>query len=321
MTVLKARVGADWVTIGGAAAGVPAGGSTGLVLTKKSAADYDTQWATNQPILANSVSLQGYKADGTTAQNLIGVSATDDVSIGAGLAGTAKQILMGGNVVVPNGQWLMGTRTNGTTHILAGTHIDGVTYIGHDATGEVHVGENCAQNIMIGTSLAAGKNVYVPRLTVQGPLTLGVNYWLMGSDGKQVLTPSSDTWVRFLGNTNGLFNESAGTCQFSRDVTINGILYKGGAPYAHPDFVFEHHFTGGIERFRDAPGADSYEGLWPLARVEEFAQEHWRLPGHAARENDRVDIFRRTHDLLAELERVYLHLFEHERRLSELEER
>ena len=253
MGVLKAKVDGAWVEVGGAGIGVAAGGTTGQILTKTSAADYATAWTSTPPILANNTYLRGYKVDGTTPQNLIGMTSTDDISIGSGLA--------------------------------------------------------------------AGKNVIVPPLTVQGPLTLQADSWITGSNGLLVLAAGADGKVYCANSSAIVFNASGGGGTFSQNLTVQGTLYKGAVAYVHPDFVFEHHFTGGIERFRDAPGADAYEGLWPLARVEEFAQEHWRLPGHAARENDRVDIFRRTHDLLAECERLYLHLFDLEKRLAALEGR
>ena len=252
MTVLRIKSGAGgtWEEIGGVGIGVPAGGTTGQILTKTSAADYATAWTSTPPILANNTYLQGYKADGTTAQSLIGMTTADEITIGP--------------------------------------------------------------------SLAAGKNIYVPRLTVQGALTLTDGQNLISSSGAQMCVYNAPT-LHMAVNCDAYFNFSSGKTYFKGNVDIAGTLMKNTVAYVHPDFVFEHHFTGGIERFRDAPGADTYEGLWPLARVEEFAQEHWRLPGHAARENDRVDIFRRTHDLLAELERVYLHLFDHEKRLTALE--
>lgn len=262
MTTLKVKSGAGgtWEEVGGIGLGVPAGGTTGQVLTKSSAADYATAWTSTPPILANNSYLQGYKADGTTVQSLIGMTTADEITIGP--------------------------------------------------------------------SLAAGKNIYVPRLTVQGNLTLGSAASALQSDTGSLFLFESAGRVYVAHNRNVDFNLESGDAFFRRNVTVDGTLgvvgalYKPGiGNYTFPDFVFEHAFTGGIERFRDAPGAQEYEGLWPLDLVEEYAREHWRLPHHAPREDDRVDVFRRTHDMLAELERLYLHMFDHEKRLAALEGR
>ena len=294
MGLLKAKVDGAWVEIAGV--GMPPGGTTGQVLTKSSAADYATAWTSNQPILANNTFLQGYKADGTTAQNLIGVTTSNTVYV----AGNAPALV----------------------DIAAGALSD--VYLGYGAQGHIYIGPN----------LAVGKSISMPRLDVQGAITLWSGNWLQDEFGKGMVAGNTDGNIYFANNAICEFNNSAGLTRMRRalecyadvriyqNLNVDVAIYRTAVgAYTFPDFVFEHAFTGGIERFRDAPGAESYEGLWPLARVEEFAEEHWRLPGHAPREEGRVDVFRRTHDLLAECERIYLHLFEHERRLAALEER
>ena len=118
---------------------------------------------------------------------------------------------------------------------------------------------------------------------------------------------------------NLVVNSSAGASTFARDVTINGVLYKGGVAYTHPDFVFEQAYAGRIERFKDALGARTYQGLRPLHEVEAYTREHWRLPDHVR--DGRHEVFRRGDEMLAEVEKLYLYLFEHERRLAAVEAR
>jgi hypothetical protein len=43
---LKARIGGQWVDVGGPGPGVPAGGTADQVLTKVDATDFNTKWAT-----------------------------------------------------------------------------------------------------------------------------------------------------------------------------------------------------------------------------------------------------------------------------------
>jgi hypothetical protein len=50
--VLKAKIDSTWITVGGVGPGVAAGGTTGQLLSKASASDYDTQW-TSAPVLTN----------------------------------------------------------------------------------------------------------------------------------------------------------------------------------------------------------------------------------------------------------------------------
>jgi collagen triple helix repeat protein len=150
---------------------------------------------------------------------------------------------------------------------------------------------------------------------------LNTGMWVRGfAGGALMMMQPWDLHIAY--DVNLIVNATAGLSSFARDVHIAGVLYKTNVgSYAFPDFVFEHAYTGAVQRFADAPGAQDYEGLWPLDLVEEYAREHWRLPHHAPRQDDRVDLYRRTHDLLAEAERIYLHLFDLDRRLSTLEAR
>ena len=249
---IKSGAGGTWEEIGGVGVGVPAGGSTGQILTKTSAADYATAWGTNQPILANNTYLQGYKADGTTAQSLIGMTAADEISIGP--------------------------------------------------------------------SLAAGKNIYVPRLTVQGDLTLQNAQWIRGV-GSGFLLGAYETGTfsfQIAYDVNANHNFAGGMTTFHRNVDVKGTLTKGAVAYVHPDHVFEHAYTGAIEQFREAHGAQDYAGLLPLDAVERHTRETLRLPGTRG---DTYDLFARGDELLAEVEKLYLYAIQHEKRLAALEGR
>jgi hypothetical protein len=108
-----------------------------------------------------------------------------------------------------------------------------------------------------------------------------------------------------------------GTMNFAADI------YKNNTAYTNPDYVLEHWATGAIVRFADRDGADRYDGLWPLSRIEAYAREHHVLPRIAeAREasgSAGLGAFGGGDAVLASLEEAYLHLFDMERRLTALE--
>jgi hypothetical protein len=236
---------------GATGAGVPTGGTANQILTKTSATDYATAWQTpTVPILANNVALRGYKADGTTPQNLIGMTTADEVSIAP--------------------------------------------------------------------SLAAGKQIYVPRLTVQGPLTLADSEWVQSAAGAQVVTATGAGAIYFSHNRDAAFNADAGRTIFMRDVNVVGVLYKGSTAYTHPDHTLELWATGKIERFREAHGAATYQGRLPFDALEHHLRTHWRLPG--SRTEGRYDLFERGETLLIALEEAYLYIVDLHHRVRTLEE-
>ena len=102
-------------------------------------------------------------------------------------------------------------------------------------------------------------------------------------------------------------------------VNVSGGLYKNGTAYTNPDYVFEHHYRGRVERFAANPGARDYPGLMELEDVDAFAGEHLHLP-RIPRDHP-ADIFERADATLEHLESVYLHLFGLHRRLKALEAR
>lgn len=109
--VLKARLPGDvWATLGGVGVGVAPGGSTGQVLTKKSATDYDVEWGTNQPVLANNTALVGYRTGGAT-QGLIGVYTDDNIYLGFGGLAAGKKILTSGDLQCTASLIVQGTTT------------------------------------------------------------------------------------------------------------------------------------------------------------------------------------------------------------------
>lgn len=96
-------------------------------------------------------------------------------------------------------------------------------------------------------------------------------------------------------------------------------IYKNNSAYTNPDYVFEHAFTGKIEKFADKAGASEYAGLMSLEDTEAFARECFHLPGFG--QDAGHGLFSGSDALLAHVEELYLHIFQLNKRLSALEAR
>ena len=220
-------------------------------------------------------------------------------------------------ITLPKAQWMYG---GDIQMVHVGT--DNVLYMAGNAASVY-----CGKPLNVGAGINA-TSLYVSGTGAVDAGTLysrsGVNFveghWL-NSGGVNILGyQGSPVWNAILADTvNLVVNANGGESTFGRSVTINGVLYKGGVAYVHPDFVFEHAYTDRIETFADAVGARDYRGLLPLDAVEAYTREQWRLPYHGR--DPRVPLFERADETLAELERVYLHLFALNRRLTTLEAR
>lgn len=101
--------------------------------------------------------------------------------------------------------------------------------------------------------------------------------------------------------------------------TINaaGDIYKNNSAYTNPDYVFEHYYTGAIERFAQNEGASEYGGLLPLTELEAYVRTHFRFPMISDRP---MGAFARADITLLLAEQLALYLFDHERRLSMVEQ-
>ena len=103
-------------------------------------------------------------------------------------------------------------------------------------------------------------------------------------------------------------DKGAGTINVATDI------YKNNTVYTDPDAVLERQFTGKVVVHKDSPFA-SYPGLLSLADVEQFARDTFQLPRVAWAKG----VFERTDALLEKVEETFLYLFDHERRIRELE--
>lgn len=89
---------------------------------------------------------------------------------------------------------------------------------------------------------------------------------------------------------------SGGTLGFGTINVISGI-YLNNTVYNNPDYVFEKHFTGKMDKTKDRPGAKDYPGLMPLDEIETAVRTKFRLPlldatlanARAAKKKQRID--------------------------------
>jgi hypothetical protein len=80
--------------------------------------------------------------------------------------------------------------------------------------------------------------------------------------------------------------------------------------------VFEHHFTGAIEKYADRPRAKDYRGRLAIDDLERHVATHLRFPGIG---DEPTDIFERGDIALEKLEEHALYLFELNARIGHLE--
>jgi hypothetical protein len=99
-------------------------------------------------------------------------------------------------------------------------------------------------------------------------------------------------------------------------INVSGGIYLNNTAYTNPDYVFEKHFTGKIERFADKPGAARYRGRLSIEALERHVVENLRFPGI---DDAPTDIFERGDIALEKLEETALYLFELNARIGRLE--
>jgi len=140
------------------------------------------------------------------------------------------------------------------------------------------------------------------------------------SDGGGAATNNMGAlWVRTGGITVG--NLPTGNTKGTGTINVSADIYKNNSAYTNPDYVFEFAFTGNIEKFILNDGARAYlaaGGLGTLVDVELYARRELRLP-HLGSSVEGVGIFERADSVLLHMEQVYLFLFDHERRIKDLE--
>ena len=99
-------------------------------------------------------------------------------------------------------------------------------------------------------------------------------------------------------------------------LNVSGDIYKNNTAYTNPDYVFEHAYTGKIEKFAENPGASSYNGRLSLDDLRVYTRKNLRLPGIT---DDAMGAFERSDFVLARIEELTLEVLDLHDRLKKLE--
>jgi hypothetical protein len=138
-------------------------------------------------------------------------------------------------------------------------------------------------------------------------LTEDVANILFGTSNTTRVTVYADGGVAIGSPTGG--SKGVGT------LNVAGDIYKNNTAYTSPDYVFERHYTGKIERFAQNEGAAGYRGLMSLDDLRTYTRAHLRLPGIS---DDGIGIFARSDIILEKFEELTLYTLDiHERQNSQ----
>jgi len=126
---------------------------------------------------------------------------------------------------------------------------------------------------------------------------------------------SDNGQAAFLG-TGVVVGAATGGDKGAGTINVSSNIYKNNTAYTNPDYVFEHYYTGKIEKYASSEGAKYWNGLPQLEQIEAFAREHHHLPNiprHTSGLFDRADM------TLECIESLYLYAIEANKRIKELE--
>jgi hypothetical protein len=217
---------------------------------------------------------------------------------------------LGGPLTVPNSLTL-----SGAEDFQLGWQINGAGQVWHmnlNSSGLLYISDKTnsvfplqlspsSGNILM-TSTTAASSVSAAALVVAGGIGVAGTSRICGatftaSGGLQLGTPTGGD----LG---------------SGKLNVAGGIYLNNSAYTNPDYVFEHHFTGGIEKYADKPRARDYRGRLAIDDLERHVATHLRFPGI---DDEPTDIFERSDIALEKLEEQALYLFELNARIGHLE--
>jgi hypothetical protein len=115
-----------------------------------------------------------------------------------------------------------------------------------------------------------------------------------------------------------LLGSPTGGDKGSGTLNVATEVYKNNSAYANPDYVFEHYYTGQIEKFKDNEGAKEYTGLPSLEEVAAHVKENYKLPGFT---NEPAGMFKRSDLVLEKIEQLFLYVFEIKAELETLKQK
>jgi hypothetical protein len=233
-----------------------------------------------------------------------------NAATGFQVAGTATlaNVLRGNGTVFVSATLAAADLSNGTTGtgpVVLNTN----PVIGGNLTG--------VANVLVGTGATTDAGTWGFN-NGNGP---GIVFWGNGSAGvgDMFLTTNGVLQIR-LYKSGGLDVGSAvGGDKGAGSINIAADIYKNNLAYTNPDYVLEKWATGKIEKYRNNEGVSGYR-LMSIAEIREFAKANYRLP-RISEGAEPTGIFERSDKILEKIEELYIHIFQMDDRIRELESR
>jgi hypothetical protein len=219
-------------------------------------------------------------------------------------------VALGGSLTVPSSLTLsgvedfqLGWQINGSGQIWhMNLNSSGLLYISDKTNSVFPFQVSPATGNILMTSTTAASSVSAAALVVAGGIGVAGTSRICGtiftaSGGLQLGSPTGGD----LG---------------SGKLNVAGGIYLNNSAYTNPDYVFERHFTGRVEKYADRPRAKDYRGRLAIEELERHVATYLRFPGIG---DEPTDIFERGDIALEKLEEQALYLFELNARIGHLE--
>lgn len=267
------------------------------------------------------VAVGGYRSSQFTEVGLY-TGGTERVRIGSagnmGIAATAKIFLDGTGLT--GDTYLQESSANTVDLFTGGT--SAMTFTATAITSPARLETSAAIRTTGLTNLpAAGAGVEIIYNSgsaigvVQAFDRSGAVYKAMSIDGSTVTINQSGT-TRVTVNAGVQIGAPTGGDKGAGTINVATDVYKNNTLYANPDYVFEHFYTGKIEKYAANEGAKDYTGLMPLPELESYVRVHNRFP---VIPDAPTGAFARADISLILHEQAALYLFNHEARIAALE--
>ncbi len=271
-------------------------------------------WNTYTPATAYN-SFYWYQQTGVSTATLLAKLGPSGLSIAPSTVSTSTTT---GALTVAGGVGVAGAVNAAGVFSTSFSQIVGSTTISSQANVAARIGPAITSDLLLGSI-----NGNAPYVATQGafPLSLWTN-----AVSRMVLDASGNIFLGGGSTAAGTVTyTAAGGLQIgaptggdlgSGKLNVAGGIYLNNTAYTNPDYVFEKHFTGTIEKFADRPRAKDYRGRLAIDELERHVAANLRLPGIP---DEPTDIFARGDIALEKIEEQALYIFELNARLDRLE--
>jgi hypothetical protein len=259
-----------------------------------------------------------------TYGNVLMATAGGQVAIGGtvptatlDITGTATRVISGTRIgnAVASATFAVRKANTAVTPVTNGHEIGNFVFSGFDGTSYVPGGRI---RVVVDGPVSSG-SVPMAMVFSTGGGTLGTEDGQPGNPNATVehvfITSSGHVGIGTGGPTSKLHVNGGvqvgvptGGDMGTGSINVAGDIYKNGAAFTGPDYVFEHHFNGAT--------AAAYAGPVPLAQLEDTLKSQGQLPGVG---REPMGVFGRQDMLLEKLEEAYLYIVELTKRVARLE--